>query len=148
MKGEPLALIRRQELADGMAAAMAGQDETRDLALVADDPHPQPVGLQVDGHLATPMVAPEDRQPVAVEGQSFGLARAGIAELEGKPDERDVEAHGLEAWEPALAAASAEGLVLCHRALAKGGKPIPPEAGVLYDRVCRLDPATALRLGA
>lgn len=62
--------------------------------------------------------------------------------------ERDVEAHHLEAWEPSLAAASAEGLVQCYRALARGGKPIPPEAGVLYDRVCRLDPATALRLGA
>ncbi len=62
--------------------------------------------------------------------------------------ERDVKEHDLEAWEPSLAAASAEGLVLCHRALAKGGKPIPPEAGVLYDRVCRLDPATALRIGA
>ncbi len=62
--------------------------------------------------------------------------------------EREIAAHGLEAWEPALAAASAEGLVLCYRALAKGGKPIPPEAGVLYDRVCRLDPAAALRIGA
>lgn len=62
--------------------------------------------------------------------------------------EREVASHNLEAWEPSLAAASAEGLVLCYRALAKGGKPIPPEAGVLYDRVCRLDPATALRIGA
>lgn len=63
--------------------------------------------------------------------------------------ERDVAAHGLERWEPALASAAAEGLVLCYRALAKaGGKPIPPEAGVLYDRVCRLDPAAALRIGA
>lgn len=62
--------------------------------------------------------------------------------------EREIAAHGLEQWEPALAAASAEGLVLCYRALAKGGKPIPPEAGVLYDRVCRLDPAAALRIGA
>ncbi len=62
--------------------------------------------------------------------------------------EREVATHNLEVWEPALAAASAEGLVQCHRALARGGKPIPPEASVLYDRVCRLDPATALRLGA
>jgi type VI secretion system protein VasJ len=62
--------------------------------------------------------------------------------------EREIVAHGLEQWEPALAAASAEGLVLCYRALAKGGKPIPPEASVLYDRVCRLDPAAALRIGA
>jgi len=62
--------------------------------------------------------------------------------------EREIAAHGLEQWEPALAAASAEGLVLCYRAVAKGGKPIPPEAGVLYDRVCRLDPAAALRIGA
>jgi type VI secretion system protein VasJ len=62
--------------------------------------------------------------------------------------ERDVVTYNLEAWEPALAAASAEGLVQSYRALAKGGKPIPPEASMLYDRVCRLDPTAALRLGA
>lgn len=61
--------------------------------------------------------------------------------------EKEVERFGLEEWDPALAAASSEGLVRL-KLLAKGGKALPPEAGLLYDRVCRLDPTAALRLGA
>jgi type VI secretion system protein VasJ len=62
--------------------------------------------------------------------------------------EKEVERYGLEEWDPALAAASSEGLYACLKLLAKGGKALPPEAGLLYDRVCRLDPTAALRLGA
>lgn len=62
--------------------------------------------------------------------------------------EKEVERFGLEEWDPALAAASSEGLYACLKLLAKGGKAMPPEAGLLYDRVCRLDPTAALRLGA
>ena len=39
-------------------------------------------------------------------------------------------------------------LLLSLRALAKAGRALPPEAALLYDRLCRLDPAAALRLGA
>jgi type VI secretion system protein VasJ len=62
--------------------------------------------------------------------------------------EKEVERYGLEEWDPALAAASSEGLYACLKMLAKAGKALPPEAGLLYDRVCRLDPTAALRLGA
>ena len=61
--------------------------------------------------------------------------------------EADVQRHGLEEWDPALAATSSEGLYTALRRLAQAGKPMPPEAVLLYDRVCRLDPAAALRLG-
>lgn len=82
-------------------------------------------------------------------GQSFLAAgQVAMARAVFEATEADVAHHQLEAWDPALAAASAEGLVSCYRALAKAGKPVPPEAGLLYDRVCRLDPAAALRLGA
>ena len=81
-------------------------------------------------------------QACLVAGQS-AMARAVF-----EATETDVARHHLEEWDPSLAAASAEGLVACYRALAKTGKPVPPEAGLLYDRVCRLDPAAALRLGA
>ena len=61
--------------------------------------------------------------------------------------EKEVERYGLEEWDPVLAAASSEGLYACLKLLARGGKAMPPEAGLLYDRVCRLDPTAALRLG-
>ena len=80
---------------------------------------------------------------VCLSAGQVGLARAVYETLE-----KDVSVHGLEAWEPSLAAASAEGLLNCHRALAKGGKPLPTDSGLLYDRLCRLDPTAALRLGA
>ncbi len=82
-------------------------------------------------------------------GQSFLAAgQPAMARAVFEATETEVAAHGLETWEPALASASAEGLVQSLRALAKGGKPLPPETSLLYDRVCRLDPTTALRLGA
>ena len=82
-------------------------------------------------------------------GQSFLAAnQPAMARAVFEATEKEVAEHGLETWEPALASASAEGLVQSLRALAKGGKPLPPEAALLYDRVCRLDPTTALKLGA
>ncbi len=78
----------------------------------------------------------------------LGAGQVGLARAVYEALEKDVSAHGLEAWEPSLAAASAEGLLNCHRALAKGGKPLPTDSGLLYDRLCRLDPTAALRLGA
>ena len=82
-------------------------------------------------------------------GQSFLAAnQPAMARAVFEATEKEVAEHGLETWEPALASASAKRLVQSLRALAKGGKPLPPEAALLYDRVCRLDPAAALKLGA
>ena len=80
---------------------------------------------------------------VCMAAGQVGLARAVF-----ESTEKEVERFSLEEWDPALAAASSEGLYACLKLLAKGGKALPPEAGLLYDRVCRLDPTAALRLGA
>ena len=62
--------------------------------------------------------------------------------------EKDVAAHGLEVWEPELAGEVLGGLVTCLRGIAKGGKALPPETAMMYDRLCRIDPAAAAKLGA
>jgi hypothetical protein len=116
--------------------------------LAAAGKGPDAIAMLQSKATTAPSAAARFRYRLGVGQVALALNQVALAKGVFEGLERDVEAHGLEAWEPALAAASAEGLVLCHRALAKGGKPIPPEAGVLYDRVCRLDPATALRLGA
>ncbi len=97
---------------------------------------------------SAPSEAARFRYRLGVGQVALALNQVAVAKGVFEGLEREVTTHNLEVWEPSLAAASAEGLVQCYRALGRGGKPIPPEAGVLYDRVCRLDPATALRLGA
>ncbi len=70
-----------------------------------------------------------------------GKAEVGRPILEQLLDE--VVARRLEEWEPGLAAAVCSGLVSAHRAL--GVSLDQPELKGLYDRLCRLDPASALR---
>jgi type VI secretion system protein VasJ len=79
---------------------------------------------------------------VCAQGAQHAVARALFEELE-----REATARGLDEWEPALAAECLEGLLVSARALAKAGKPLPTEAAAWYNRLCRLDPAIALRLG-
>jgi type VI secretion system protein VasJ len=79
---------------------------------------------------------------VCMQGSQFALARALYEGLD-----KDVVARGLDEWEPALAAEVLEGIVICNRAVAKGGKPLPPDTALLYDRLCRVDPSAAARIG-
>ena len=97
---------------------------------------------------AAPSLASRFRYRLGIGQVCLAAGQVAIARGVFEGLEREVTSHGLEAWEPSLASASAEGLVQCYRALARGGKPIPPETAMLYDRVCRLDPAAALRIGA
>ncbi len=55
--------------------------------------------------------------------------------------------HGLEAWEPALAARCLEGLLRSVRAERPTG-PLPPEFTPYYQRLCRLSLPAALSTGA
>lgn len=54
----------------------------------------------------------------------------------------------LDAWEPALAAACLEGLIVCLRQSGKAAPALAAELATRYHRLCRLDPAAALRVGA
>jgi type VI secretion system protein VasJ len=80
---------------------------------------------------------------LCLQGSQLQVAKALYEGLE-----KDVTTHGLESWEPKLAAEVLEGFVTCLRSIAKGGKPLPPDAPLLYDRLCRIDPAAAAKMGA
>ena len=144
--GGPAPVIVVQQGGGGAGEQAAVVAEARKMAAAGKGP--DAIAMLQAKATTAPSAAARFRYRLGVGQVALALNQVALAKGVFEGLERDVEAHGLEAWEPALAAASAEGLVQCHRALAKGGKPIPPEAGVLYDRVCRLDPATALRLGA
>jgi len=79
---------------------------------------------------------------VCLQGNLTPVARALYEGLE-----RDVTAHKLEDWDPGLAAEALEGLLSCHKAVVKSGKPLPPDNALLYDRLCRIEPAAAARIG-
>jgi type VI secretion system protein VasJ len=68
------------------------------------------------------------------------LARALYAIL----DQECIE-HGLDTWEPGLAAECLEGLLNSVRAQRPSG-PLPPEFGGHYQRLCKLSLAAALRI--
>lgn len=59
-----------------------------------------------------------------------------------------VERHQLESWEPAQCATLYASLLRCLRALAAPGAEDSSREKDLFDRLCRLDPAAAMRLGA
>lgn len=66
------------------------------------------------------------------------LAKATYEELD-----REAVAHGLDAWEPALAGECLKGLVATARALSKDPRGATPGLEARYQRLCRLDPAAA-----
>jgi type VI secretion system protein VasJ len=107
----------------------------------------------------------------AVAGAPTGLARfhtrlemAELAAAAGQPSmaralfedlDREMGQRGLESWDPPLAARCLEGLLLVLRQAVKSGGAVPARGGVepavvgmIYDRLCRLDPAAVLRLGS
>jgi type VI secretion system protein VasJ len=76
------------------------------------------------------------------------LARAIYEDLD-----REMAQRGLESWDPSLAVRCLEGLLQVLRQAAKApggvkGGVEPGAVSVIYDRLCRLDPAAVLRLGA
>jgi type VI secretion system protein VasJ len=61
----------------------------------------------------------------------------------------EVMRRGLDTWEPALARSCVEGLLLTFQQRAKNDRSFQVEQSrlsVLYDRLCLLDPAAALRI--
>lgn len=78
---------------------------------------------------------------IAFESQRPELARA----LHEGLDEQ-VRAHDLERWEPTLVAEHLSGYLKCIQAESKPPGGLPPEAGMLYRRLVRLDPVAAARM--
>ncbi|WP_242396304.1 type VI secretion system domain-containing protein, partial [Anaeromyxobacter oryzisoli] len=73
-------------------------------------------------------------------------AGAGLTALaKGTYEELDREAvaHGLDAWEPALAAECLKGLIAAARAMSKDPRGATQGLEARYQRLCRLDPAAA-----
>lgn len=58
-----------------------------------------------------------------------------------------VERHQLEVWEPGLCASLYGSLLSCLRVLRDPSSPEDAREQDLFDRLCRLDPAAAMRLG-
>jgi type VI secretion system protein VasJ len=77
----------------------------------------------------------------ASNGQ-LSVARALYASLDAEGLQ-----HGLDTWNPPLAAQCLEGLLEIARLGRKSNATLEPELGGLYKRLCRLDPNAALRLG-
>jgi type VI secretion system protein VasJ len=81
---------------------------------------------------------------MALDGAKPELARAMLEHLMG-----DVDRFGLETWEPAVCATLYSYLLTATRDVtrAKGGSPdLVAKEQHLFDKLCRLDPASAIKL--
>lgn len=81
---------------------------------------------------------------MALDASKPELARGMFEHLMG-----DVERHGLETWEPATCATLYSYLFVATREVsrAKGGSPdLEAREQYLFEKLCRLDPASAIRL--
>jgi hypothetical protein len=61
----------------------------------------------------------------------------------------DIQRHGLEAWEPSLCAAVYASLLVAIRAASRAKNASPDLTGkeqFAFDKLCRLDPASAIKL--
>jgi type VI secretion system protein VasJ len=80
---------------------------------------------------------------MAVKGSRADVARAILERLVA-----DVDRHDLEAWEPSLCGTLYASLLSAMRDGARAKPPAPEAAGkeqVIFDKLCRLDPAAALK---
>lgn len=139
----------------GSAAASAASEEDQELAKRFEEAKEMvstgkvPEGLALAAALA--VRAPDARArfrsrlavaQLAIEGGKMEIARPILEALTG-----EVEQHGLETWEPVLSSQVYASLLACLQA---SGAAKTPEAasrqGWLFDRLCRLDPAAALKV--
>jgi type VI secretion system protein VasJ len=139
----------------GQAAGGAGEDgaklaEARKLAF--------------GGKLEAALALTQSAIAAAPNGQARFLSRLAMAELAAGAGQqslaravfedldREMRERGLESWDPKLAARCLEGLLSALRAGTKAAPGVkgsiePSAVSMIYDRLCRLDPAAALRLG-
>ncbi len=139
----------------GSAASSAASEEDQELAkrfeeakeMVSTGKIPEGLGLAAALAVRAPDARARFRSRLAVaqlaiEGGKMEIARPILEALTG-----EVEQHGLETWEPVLSAQVYASLLACLQA--SGAAKTPDAAsrqGWLFDRLCRLDPAAALKV--
>jgi type VI secretion system protein VasJ len=117
-------MVSGGKLADGLASALALADRAADAR------------LRFRARLAV--------GKMALDASKHELARGMLEHLLV-----DVERHGLETWEPATCATLYSYLLVAAREVsrAKGGSPdLGAREQYLFDKLCRLDPASAIKL--
>jgi type VI secretion system protein VasJ len=72
-----------------------------------------------------------------------GAGLTAIAKALYEELDREIAAHRLDEWEPALAAECLKGLLASARALSKDPRGTLPDLTEPYKRLCRIDPAAA-----
>jgi type VI secretion system protein VasJ len=139
----------------GSAASSAASEEDQELAKRFEEAKEMvstgkvPEGLALAAALA--VRAPDARArfrsrlavaQLAIEGGKMEIARPILEALTG-----EVEQHGLETWEPVLSSQVYASLLACLQASAAAKTPeVASRQGWLFDRLCRLDPAAALKV--
>ena len=117
-------LVSGGQVADGLASALALAERAADAR------------LRFRARLAV--------GKMALDASKHDLARGMLEHLVV-----DVERHGLETWEPATCATLYSYLLVAAREVsrAKGGSPdLVAREQYLFDKLCRLDPASAIKL--
>jgi type VI secretion system protein VasJ len=117
-------MVSGGKVADGLASALALADRAADAR------------LRFRARLAV--------GKMALDASKHDLARGMFEHLMV-----DVERHGLETWEPATCATLYSYLLVAAREVsrAKGGAPdLMAREQYLFDKLCRLDPAVAIKL--
>jgi type VI secretion system protein VasJ len=117
-------MVSGGKVADGLASALALADRAADAR------------LRFRARLAV--------GKMALDASKHDLARGMLEHLTA-----DVERHGLETWEPATCATLYSYLLVASREVsrARGGSPdLVVREQYLFDKLCRLDPASAIKL--
>jgi type VI secretion system protein VasJ len=137
--------------ANGPASAGANRDEANALAEARK--------LVAEGNMADALARLQARADTAATSAQAFRARLDLARLLLESEQptlakaifsgldEELRARGLEDWDPPLATECLEGYLRCLRALTRAGKNVPEDTMLLYNRLCRLDPVVALRLG-
>jgi type VI secretion system protein VasJ len=129
---------RRDGATNGAAAAKL--DEAK--KLLAATQVPEALGLLRDEAGSR---RGRERFVVSLEAARLcaGAGLTAIAKSLYEELDREARDHGLDEWEPALAAECLKGLLASARALAKDPRGSLPDMTEPYRRLCRIDPAAA-----
>jgi len=141
----------------------AGRAEPPSGAAVANEGDADVLGearrLVAEGNVGDGMALLQARVVAARTGRARFSARMMLARAlheAGQPEvarplfvllDEDLRRHGVDEWEPHLAAQCLVHHLQCVRGLVKAGRLNAQETNVLYDRLCQLDPVLALKGG-
>ena len=121
-------------------------EEARELVVGGKVPEGLSLALQLASRGADSRTRFRARLSVAKLAISGGKPEVARPILEGLLSEAD--RHQLEDWEPELCASLLSALFLCRKTTSKPGADEELAWASIFGRLCRLDPAAALRLSA